>query len=296
MNICILGISGLIGSTLFRTFRTSPGFQTTALSRTTPDFFRSPPFVVGARSSVIEVADFLNIESMRSAIEYSKANVIINCCGLTKHHPRGNFSSEVIEINALFPHRIQAIAQSMGARFIQISTDCVFSGTVGNYSEKAKPDAEDLYGRSKILGEVLEEGMLTIRTSTIGHELTTARGLLGWLLSQQKSCEGFANAYFSGLPTVTLATIIRDFILPRPKLSGLYHVGGSRIDKHSLLTLIRDRYNLDLDIITSTKLSIDRSLCIDKFCSDTGYSPKTWPELIEDMYTDYCTHPQQAKK
>jgi dTDP-4-dehydrorhamnose reductase len=167
---------------------------------------------------------------------------------------------------------------------IHVSTDCVFSGKKGNYREDDFCDALDLYGKSKILGEVDYPHAITLRTSTIGPELQSSYGLLNWFLSQGGSCKGYSQAIFSGLPTVVFARIIRDIVIPHVELSGLYHVAASPINKFDLLGLIAKSYQKDIEIIQDDSFKIDRSLNSEKFRRATGYDSPTWPQLIKLMH------------
>jgi dTDP-4-dehydrorhamnose reductase len=167
---------------------------------------------------------------------------------------------------------------------VHVSTDCVFSGAKGHYLETDFPDAYDLYGRSKLLGEVDYPHAITLRTSIIGHELSGNRSLIGWFLAQQGSVKGFARAVFSGLPTVELARVVRDCVLPRPALRGLYHVAAQPINKCDLLKLVAATYGKTIKIVPSEDLVIDRSLNADRFRVATGYVAPPWPDLIQRMF------------
>jgi dTDP-4-dehydrorhamnose reductase len=171
-----------------------------------------------------------------------------------------------------------------GARLIHVSTDCVFAGTKGNYGEAEAPDAGDVYGKSKHLGEVDYPNAITLRTSTIGHELQSAYGLLEWFLTQQGSCKGFNRAIFSGLPNTEFARVVRDVVIPRPELRGLYHVGAEPIGKYELLKLIAKAYGKQIEIFRDDEFSIDRSLNSRRFNQATGYKAAAWPELIQAMH------------
>jgi len=184
----------------------------------------------------------------------------------------------------LLPHRLAQLCELAQARLIHISTDCVFSGKVGMYSETDSTDADDVYGKSKALGEVAYGSALTLRTSTIGHELQSDYGLLNWFLSQSERCKGFNRAIFSGLPTVVLAMVIRDFVIENKALSGLYHVAAQPINKYELLKLIADVYKKKINIEIDNSFVIDRSLDARKFNLATGYNPPSWESLINTMY------------
>jgi dTDP-4-dehydrorhamnose reductase len=219
-------------------------------------------------------------------MEY-RPNVIINCTGITKHSSNADNPLIVLPINSLFPHKLVKLSKLIGARVIQISTDCVFSGDKGFYSEIDCPDSSDLYGISKSLGEVDYTNAITIRTSTIGHDKASNVGLLEWFLSQKSTCIGFNRAIFSGLPTVTLAWVIRDYILNDENLTGLYHLAAEPIDKLSLLKLIANIYKKNIQIVTDDSFIINRSLSAEKFSHATGYITPSWDVLIREMHNDF---------
>ncbi len=146
------------------------------------------------------------------------------------------------------------------ARLVHVSTDCVFSGSQGDYREDDACDADDIYGRTKLLGELHEAPAVTLRTSIIGHELRGRASLLEWFLAQRETARGFTRAIFSGVPTVHLARIVRDQVLPDPSLAGLYHVSAEPIAKFDLLTLIAAKYAKSIEIEPDDTLVIDRSL------------------------------------
>jgi len=182
------------------------------------------------------------------------------------------------------PHRLAKLCTLIGARLVHISTDCVFSGEKGGYVESDFTDARDVYGKSKALGEVDYPHTITLRTSTIGHELNSAYGLLDWFLSQNKSCKGYNRAIFSGVPTVILAQIIRDVVIPHKELSGIHHIAAKSINKYELLKLIAEVYGKSTQIIYDDSIVIDRSLNADKFRAATGYVAPEWLELIRAMH------------
>jgi dTDP-4-dehydrorhamnose reductase len=171
-----------------------------------------------------------------------------------------------------------------GARLIHMSTDCVFDGQQGRYTEADVSNAQDLYGRSKFLGEVDYPHAVTLRTSIIGHELGSHHGLVDWFLSQKQGVKGFSRAVFSGLPTVELARVMRDYVIPNPGLRGVYHVSAEPIDKYSLLKILAEVYGKNIPIEPDDKLVIDRSLDSTRFRQATGYRPPTWPELVRRMH------------
>jgi dTDP-4-dehydrorhamnose reductase len=210
--------------------------------------------------------------------------VVINCVGMTKHHREACDPLLAIPLNTLLPHRLADLCAVVGARLVHVSTDCVFAGTRGNYLESDVPDALDVYGKSKHLGEVDYPHAITLRSSTIGHELQGAYGLLEWFLAQKNQCKGFGRAIFSGLPNTEFAQVVRDVVIPRPELRGLYHVGGDPIDKHSLLQFIAGVYGKKINIVRDDNFIMDRSLNSNRFYQVTGYSAKPWREMIQAMH------------
>ena len=223
-------------------------------------------------------------DSLLQAFTRVRPDVVVNCVGLIKQLADAEDPLQAIPINALLPHRLGRMCELAGARLVHMSTDCVFAGDRGNYRESDQSDAGDLYGRSKFLGEVAYPHTVTLRTSIIGHELQSAHGLVGWFLSQQGRCNGYTKAIFSGLPTVVLAQIIRDVVIPRADLSGVYHVAAQPISKYELLKLIADVYGKKIEIVPSDRLMIDRSLNAERFREATGYTAPGWPELVKLMH------------
>jgi dTDP-4-dehydrorhamnose reductase len=204
---------------------------------------------------------------------------------LTKHKSGAEDPLVSIPVNTLMPHRLAGLCKLVGTRLIHVSTDCVFSGQRGGYVEGDFADARDVYGKSKALGEVIYPHCVTLRTSTIGHELASQFGLLDWFLAQEGRCKGYTRAVFSGLPTVVFAQVVRDIVVPQTELSGLYHVAAKPIAKFDLLRMIADVYGKDIDIVPDDKLVIDRSLDAKRFQLATGYVAPEWPEMIKLMHT-----------
>lgn len=225
-----------------------------------------------------------------SLIESVKPCAVINCIGVIKQRSEVSEVLATVPVNTLLPHQLHSACARVGAKFVHFSTDCVFSGARGNYTEDDIPDAVDVYGLSKYLGEVVGAGALTLRTSIIGHELSSNMSLLNWFLSQKEQVRGFTNAYFSGLPTNEVARVTLEIIKCHRSLSGLYHLASERISKYDLLTRINSIYAKNLDIIADGNLKIDRSLNADQLKAAIGYQPRPWNELLEEMkdFRDEC--------
>lgn len=281
MKVLVIGGSGMIGSTVLRVLSENDEWEVFGTIRE-DGLKRFFPTSIAAR--LISGIDVENTDMLVKVLDKIRPNVVVNCVGLTKHKPEAEDPLVSISINTLLPHRLAALSRLVDARLIHISTDCVFSGGKGGYIEDDLADAQDVYGKSKALGELHYPHAITLRTSTIGHELQSKYGLLDWFLSQQGRCNGYRRAIFSGLPTVVFAQVVRDVVIPDTELSGLYHVGAKPINKFELLKLIADAYGRTIDIVPDDQLVIDRSLNAKRFEIATGYLAPEWPELIQLMH------------
>lgn len=270
----------MLGNAVARFFDQSAGFEVFATLRGPPP---AQLLTGGLRERLIGSVDVENSDRLLTVFSQVRPQLVINCVGLVKQLASADDPLQAIPINALLPHRLAHLSALSGARFVHLSTDCVFSGEKGMYTEADRPDAYDLYGRSKLLGEVDYENAITLRTSIIGHELSGARSLIGWFLKQEHSVRGFKRAIFSGLPTVEIARIIRDHVLPNPQLHGLYHLSAGPINKYELLRLVAAEYGKQIEIQADDSVIIDRSLDSSRFRQATGFEPAPWPELIKTM-------------
>jgi len=284
MRVLILGATGMLGYSLFSNLREYDEFEVLGTVR---NIKGKESFFQDCLSSLVFDVDVTDSAQIESAIVSTKPSVVINCIGLIKQHDVSKQHVNAIEINALLPHQIARLCDLHSARLVHFSTDCVFSGTEGMYTESSLPDATDLYGKSKYLGEVDYSPHLTLRTSIIGHELSSSVSLVDWFLSQEGETKGFSKAIFSGLPTCYIAKLLAEHILKVPELSGLYHLSVAAIDKYSLLKLIAEIYSKDIVINESPELKIDRSLNSQKLTQKLGLSLPAWPELINCMHKDY---------
>jgi dTDP-4-dehydrorhamnose reductase len=281
MKVLVFGASGMIGSAMFRVLSSKADLQVWGTLRSAD----AKRFFTGRQQEkLVDGVDVKDHDALVRVFAQVKADVVVNCIGLTKHHKKAEDPLLALPLNAQLPHRMADLCDVAGGRLIHVSTDCVFAGTKGNYAEGAVPDADDVYGKSKQLGEVDYPHAVTLRTSTIGHELQSAYGLLEWFLAQQGRCKGFSRAIFSGLPNTEFARVVRDVVIPRPALHGLYHVGAAPIGKYELLQLIAKAYGKQIDIVRDDDFSIDRSLNSTRFNQATGYKPVAWPDLIQAMH------------
>ena len=282
MKILVLGASGMLGNAMIRVLSEKADSQVygTIRSESSKRFFRAD-----IAERLIPGVDVEQHDSLLQAFTRARPDVVINCVGLIKQLADAEDPLQAIPINALLPHRLAKLCELSGARLVHMSTDCVFAGDKGGYRESDPSDAHDLYGRSKFLGEVAYPHTITLRTSIIGHELQSAHGLVNWFLSQQGQCRGYTRAIFSGLPTVALAQVVRDVVIPHTDLSGVYHVAAQPISKYDLLELVAEVYGKKIKIIPSDKLVIDRSLNAGRFSDATGYVVPGWPDLIKLMHS-----------
>lgn len=280
MRLLVLGASGMLGNAVFRYFSAEEGAQVfgTVRSPRSARFFDSR-----LRRRLIAGIDVENADALVRLFSEVRPDVVVNCIGLVKQLSETDDPLAALPINSLLPHRLARMCTLAGARLVHMSTDCVFAGTKGGYVESDFPDATDLYGRSKLLGEVDYPNAITLRTSIIGHELEGARSLIGWFLSQESKVRGFRRAVFSGLPTVEIARVIRDYVIPNRELHGLYHVSAEPISKYDLLTLVADAYGKVVDIEPDENFVIDRSLNSERFRNATGFRPEKWADLVARM-------------
>ena len=280
IKVLVLGATGMLGNAVLRFFAQSAGYEVFGSARSTSALHLLP---ADLSDCLICGVDVDHIDTLISLFYKVQPDVVINCIGLVKQLAEADDPMSAIPVNSLLPHRLARLCGVAGARLVHMSTDCVFSGAKGMYTEADMSDAKDFYGRSKYLGEVDYPHAITLRTSIIGHELNGSHSLVGWFLAQQGSVKGFRRAIFSGLPTVDLARVIRDHVIPHPELHGVHHVSADPINKYELLTLISNVYGKKIDIAIDDNFIIDRSLDSTRFREATGYQPQPWPELVRRM-------------
>lgn len=282
MKVLVLGVTGMLGNAVYKVFSKRNSYDTWGTLR---DSKGKNNFSSKLKNNLISGVDVLDPDVLVSVFNKVRPDIVINCIGLIKQLDVANDPLFALPINAMLPHRLARLCDLMGARLVHISTDCVFSGSKGMYSENENSDAIDLYGKSKYIGELHDnDNAITLRTSIIGHELGSSFALIDWFLSQKGTVKGYSKAIFSGLPTVELAHVIHDFVLPQPDLSGLYHVSAKPIDKLSLLGIVAKTYNKDIQIIPDNNVQINRSLDSTRFYQATGYEPPEWSDLIQIMH------------
>jgi dTDP-4-dehydrorhamnose reductase len=285
VKVLVLGASGMIGHRMWAEFGKS--FETYGVVRRAElgplkelEGISSDKSFTG-----VEVSDLGRVESI---IKEVHPEVVLNCVGIIKQIKESKNPIVTIETNSLFPHHLAEICERDGARMIQFSTDCVFSGKRGFYSEQDTPDSTDLYGKTKSLGEVVDyQNVVTIRTSCVGRELFGVNGLLEWFVHQNgKKVNGFSKAIFSGFPSKKLAEILIEKIVPNKELSGLYHLACEKINKYELLLLFKETLGLDIGVGINTEFEVDRSLNADFFNKKVGFDYIPWSELVKDIKVD----------
>lgn len=270
----------MLGNAVFRLLTESTETEVFASVRSERALARFPADMA---PRIITNIDVENTDMLARLFDTVRPDVVVNCVGIVKQLSTAKDPLAALPVNAILPHRLARLASLVGARLVHISTDCVFDGARGNYAEEDMPNAADLYGRSKLLGEVDYPNAITLRTSIIGRELDSSHGLVDWFLSQSGSVKGYRRAVFSGLPTVELARVIRDYVLPRPELRGLYHVSAEPIDKYRLLSIVAEVFGKSITIEPYDDFAIDRSLDSSRFRAATGYVPPSWPSLVRAM-------------
>jgi len=279
MKILILGGTGMLGHRLW--LNLSQVHETWVTVR--GDESQFPDIPEFARKYIWPHVDALTFSQVTHAFTSIQPDLVINCIGLIKQIPLANDPLLSISLNALFPHQVSLLCRTAGIRMIHISTDCVFSGKKGRYVESDQPDAEDLYGRTKFLGEVTYPHTTTLRTSIIGRELKTRFGLIEWFLAQKGTIPGYKKAIYTGFTTDELSRVISNYVIPHRNLTGLYHVSSDPISKYDLLMLAKDSFRRDVTILPSEDFVSDRSLDSSRFRQLTGYNPPAWPMMIDEL-------------
>lgn len=284
-KILILGATGMLGHVLYKKLSSDIRYEVYGAVRKLAGLKYN--FSDTEMQFLIPDIDADNFQSIIIAFQISKPDIVINCIGIIKHLPSAKNHLTAINMNSLFPHKLASLCEVANARLIHISTDCVFDGKKGDYTETDLSNAEDIYGKTKFLGEVDYPHAITLRTSIIGHELQSNIALVDWFLSQEQKVRGYSKAIYTGLTTYEIANVIMNHVIPNKELQGLFQVASDKISKYDLLKVFASTYNKSIEIEEFADFVLDRSLCADKFKAATGYVAPAWPKMISDMYSHY---------
>ena len=279
MKILILGADGMLGHQLTASFRDH--HEVAGTVRQAANAYAREWNVMPSR--LFSEVDAREFSAIRRIVDQFGPDAVINAVGIVKQRREAKNAIESIEVNSLLPHRLADLCSLVGSRLIHLSTDCVFSGTQGNYSDDALHDARDLYGRSKSMGEVEGPGVITLRTSIIGLELSRKTSLVEWFLAQSGVVRGFTKAIYSGFTTLEMARIIEGLLLKADAPSGIYNVSSDPIDKYSLLVGLKERLDLHVEIDPDADFNCDRSLDSTRFRATVSYQPPSWGEMLDEL-------------
>jgi dTDP-4-dehydrorhamnose reductase len=280
MRILILGVNGMIGHRLFSYF--AERYETYGTLRDA-----SATITAVNRERVINGIDVRDFERLSNAIANIKPNIVLNCTGIVKQISEKHAVSEQILLNAVIPHRLAELSQSMNFKSVTFSSDCVFDGLRGDYTEDDTPNATDIYGATKALGEVDYANALTIRTSTVGIEIGTKHGLVEWFLSQRGQIDGYARAIYSGLTTLELARYVEHILVSCPDLFGLHQAAADKISKFELLNMLSEKLDRrDIEIVKNIDFKCDRSLDGSNLQSLTQYCVPSWDAMLTVLVSE----------
>ncbi|NOQ22418.1 MAG: sugar nucleotide-binding protein [Candidatus Aegiribacteria sp.] len=296
MTILILGGDGMLGHKVFQVF--SKDMETHATFLSQKEYDSALPVFKDIPTSRIHLdINVLNDSAVENVIHKVKPDLVLNCIGLIKQLEEASDHTLAIRLNSLLPHKLATLCSECDARLVHISTDCVFSGRKGNYTEDDPTDALDLYGKSKALGEVDYAPHLTIRTSIIGREWVRSTALMEWFLSQEgKTVRGYKNALYTGFTTEAIARLMKRTVLERPDITGLWQVSSAPITKLDLLTRIRDAWKLDIAIEPFDDTPCDRSLNSERFFNETGFERPSWDSMIDELVMDKTPYEEWRKR
>jgi dTDP-4-dehydrorhamnose reductase len=280
LRILILGGDGMLGHRLLMHLQGNHEARVT-LRRDLAAYERYGLFTPENSYTGVEARD---TDRLLEVMAGFRPEAVVNAVGIVKQRASAKEAIPSLEINSLLPHRLSLVCGAAGARLVHVSTDCVFSGRRGNYTEEDVPDAEDLYGRTKLLGEVADAGCVTLRTSIIGLELSRKESLIEWFLAQKGEIRGFTNAIYTGLTTAEMSRVVERVLVEHQALSGVWQVASEPINKHDLLVRFSEVLGRDdVRIVPDDGVRIDRSLSPVAFEKATGYSAPGWDEMLKEL-------------
>lgn len=279
MRVLVLGADGMLGHELTRTL-VAAGHLVVATTRRAPDSLTMERL---AGAQIFPGVDARMHDTVTSVLAEARPAAVLNCVGIVKQRAEARHAVESIRINSLFPHQLANLCTAAAARLVHMSTDCVFSGRVGNYTEDDIPDPVDLYGRSKLLGEVTAPGCLTLRMSIVGLELTRKGSLVEWFLRQEGRVDGWTKAGYSGLTTMELSRIVVRLLEDWPDVDGLWQISSDRITKYDLLVMLRDALGRKVEIVPDPRVSLDRTLDSRRLRDAVKYEPPSWQSMASEL-------------
>ncbi|OVE82415.1 hypothetical protein BVY04_01030 [bacterium M21] len=290
MKVCIIGVTGMLGHVLMEQLSLEKSLDVVGTARANVKSLEKR-FSAKVFGNIRFGIDAENQEALVHLFTEERPDVIINCVGIIKQLPQAKKNLASININSRLPHVLALLAEGIGARVIHFSTDCIFDGKDGEYGEDTLSNAKDLYGRTKFLGELEYPHCTTIRSSIIGHELGSSVSLVDWFLSQDRTAKGYVNAIYTGFPTLEMARILIEHILPNPSLHGVHQISSEKINKFELLELVRNEYGVRIELVPDTTVRIDRSLDSSRFRGEAEFTPKPWERMIREMHEHFLTSP-----
>jgi len=290
-RVLVVGANGLLGHSVVRAL--SPHLDVWALTRRpTATSHLLTRWIDHSRW--IGGMDADHEQHLAAAFATSRADVVVNCAGVIKQRDGG--STDMWRVNACLPHILTRLTNDRGARLVHVSTDCVFSGRRGAYCELDDLDADDVYGRSKALGEPVGEHVLTLRSSHIGIELAPGPSLVEWLISQRgRRIDGYRGVRYSGLAVTSTARLIRTIVEDHRRLTGTFHVAATPITKDALLRKLSAALELDVDVVSVDTPTIDRSLDGRTFAARTGLAVPDWDEMLAEIAAIMCVYGHRSE-
>jgi dTDP-4-dehydrorhamnose reductase len=280
MRILIFGGDGMLGHRLIESWRGR--HEVWASVRQGRAAYARYESLFGQRT-LFDV-DVRRLQDVLDAVAAVKPDAVVNAVGIVKQRPTAQEAIPSLEVNALFPHRLAQVCLAAGARMVHLSTDCVFSGSKGGYVESDAPDAKDLYGRTKFLGEIAEPHCLTLRTSIIGLELGRQTSLIEWFLAQRGRIKGYRRAIYTGLTTAEMARAIEYFLTHEPELNGIWQLSAEPINKFDLLTRLAALLGRrDVEIAPDDIFVCDRSLDSSAIKKKSSYRVPSWDAMLGEL-------------
>lgn len=281
MRILIFGAGGMIGHRMFKTLKKQGHEVFGTLKK---DLKEYDQFNIFKKSEIVTHLDVLDSKYVIESLNQIQPDVVLNCVGITLRKPEITDEAYCTKVNAEFPHLLDRWCTENKKYLIHFSTDCVFSGKDGPYTEDSVKSATDIYGRTKAAGEVSSAYSLTLRGSMIGLELFGKTELLEWALSQKgQTIKGYSQAIYSGITTNLMGDLVSKIIAKPPFLTGLYQVSSDPISKYDLLVLINKVFNLNMTILKEEAHATSKVLISKKIQNQIGFICPGWNEMLDQI-------------